>query len=402
MVLQKRKRSHCFSTLNTNEGDIYLGFNTIKPQDGLSFLIQLEEGTANPLVEPAAITWQYLNKNEWVDFKENQLGDETYSLTQSGLVRITVPEFEASTNTKLPKELFWVKISVSNKQAICKFLGVHVQALKAILVDFEKTGTGFLENTPKETISKSYKAINGVKKIIQPYSSFLGRTAEKDEVLYMRSSERLRHKNKAITTWDYERIILEEFPEVYRVKTLNHYRFDTKISNVAAGYVTLIPIAKAAAVENITWKPLLSLNKMLLIKEHLYKKASPHVRINVKPPRLEKVEITCKVKFHIEPGMDTGLYINKLKETINSYLSPWAYEEDDFNFANEIEFSAIIQLLDNQTYVDYITDFTVAQYKLDENNQVIGNAIQNLSKITPQSDFTLFIPTETHSITAIK
>ncbi len=391
-----------FSTLNSNEGLIYIGFDTIEPQDGLNFLIQLEEGTANPLVEPATITWQYLNNNEWIDFEENQLSDETYSLTQSGLIRITVPKFEASTNTKLPKDLFWVKLSVSNKQAICKFLGVHVQALKAVLVDFEKTGTGFLENTPKETITKSYKTINGVKKIIQPYSSFSGRITESDEVLYMRSSERLRHKNKAITTWDYERIILEEFPEVYRLKTLNHYRYDTTISNVAAGYVTLIPIAKATAVENISWKPLLSLNKMLLIKEHLYKKASPHVRINVKPPRLEKVEITCKVKFHIEPGMDTGLYINQLKETINSYLSPWAYEEDDFNFANEIEFSAIIQLLDNQTYVDYITDFTVTQYTLDENNQVIGNAIQNLTKITPQSDFTLFIPTETHSITAIK
>ncbi len=390
-----------FSTLNSNEGYIYIGFDTIEPQNGLNFLVQLEEGTANPLLEPAVITWQYLSNNQWLDFQENELGDETYSLTQSGLVSITVPEFKANTNTVLPENLFWVRLLVSNKQAICKFLGIHVQAFKAVLVDFEKIGTQFLENTPKETITKSYKAINGVKKIKQPYNSFLGRMTETDDALYIRTSERLRHKNKAITSWDYERIVLEEFPEVYRLKTLNHYRYDTTLSNVSAGYVTLIPIAKASASENITWKPLLSLNKMLLIKEHLYKKASPQVRINVKPPRLEKVMVQFKVKFHNSPGMDTRLYIDQLKETINNYLSPWAYEEDDFNFANEIEFSSIIQLLDNQTYVDYITDFKVAQYKLDENNEIIGSAIQNLNKILPQSDFTLFIPTETHSITEI-
>ena len=38
---------------------------------------------------------------------------------------------------------------------------------------------------------------------------------------YRRISERLRHKNRAITSWDYEQIILENFPEVFKVKCLN-------------------------------------------------------------------------------------------------------------------------------------------------------------------------------------
>ena len=392
-----------FSNLNANEGFIYLGFDTVSPQDGLNFLIQLEDGTANPLLEPASISWQYLSDNKWIELNQNAIGDETYSLTQSGLVAVTVPEFNAIKNTMLPSNLFWLRISVSNIQAICKFFGVHVQAFKAVLFDFEKAGTVFLENTPKETITKSYKAINGIKKVVQPYTSFLGRVTESDETLYTRTSERLRHKNKAITTWDYERIVLEEFPEVYRLKVLNHYRYNTAISNVSAGYVTLIPIAKASANENITWKPLLSLNKMQLIREHLYKKASPHIRINVKPPRLEEVKIYCDVKFHFVQGMDTRLYIEKLRNILNQYLSPWAYEEEDaIHFAHEIEFSSIIQLLDNQSYVDYITNFKVEQYQLGENNEVIGRAIQNLSNISPQSDFTLFIPTTNHAITEIE
>lgn len=383
------------------EGIIFLGFEKAIPQDGLRFLIQLEEGTANPLLEPATVSWEYLDNNQWKKIDSNTIGDETYSLTQSGLISITIPEFNSTSNTQLESNLFWLKISVSNIEAVCKFIGVHAQALKSVLTDYEKSGAVFLENTPKETISKIYTPINKVKKITQPYSSFSGRIEEPDNTLYTRTSERLRHKNRAITTWDYEKIVLQEFPEVYRIKALNHYRFDTVISNVSAGYVTLIPVAKSSTSENINWKPLLSLNKMLLIKEHLTKIASPHARINVKAPKQEKVEVVFKVKFHLQEGMDAGLYITELKKTINAYLSPWAYETSEINFANEIEFSSIIQLIDNQSYVDYLIDFKVNQYVLDANNEVVGNAIQNLNKISPQTDYTLFIPNDSHQILAI-
>lgn len=399
----KKNQKLRFATLQEKQGYVYFGFEQVAPNDGLNFLIQLEEGTANPFLEPAALSWHYLSNNTWHVLEQNAIGDETYSLTQSGLVSITVPPFEATNNTTLTPDLFWLRLSISNTQAICKFLGVHVQAFKAVLTDFEKINAVFLEPTPKETISKAYKTISGVKKIIQPYVSFNGVAAELDEHLYMRSSERLRHKDKAITTWDYERIILEAFPEVYRIKTLNHYRYDTKISNVAAGYVTLIPIAKTSLSDEVNWKPLLSLNKMQRIKEYLYTKASSQVRINVKPPQLERVEVNFKVRYHVIAGVDTRLYTAQLMETINAYLSPWAYEVfDDINFADEIAFSSLIQLIDNQEYVDYITDFKVTQYQLDENGNIIGSAIQNLAQIVPQSDFTLFAPTETHHIQEIK
>jgi hypothetical protein len=390
-----------FIQKNSLEGTIFLGFEKANPKDGLRFLIQLEEGTANPLLEPATVSYEYLNKNEWKKLDSNAIGDETFSLTQSGLISINIPEFDSTSNTELESNLFWLKIAVTNIEAVCKFIGVHAQALKAVLTDYEKSGAVFLENTPKETISKIYTPINKVKKIIQPYSSFGGRIKEPDSALYTRTSERLRHKNRAITTWDYEKIVLQEFPEVYRVKALNHYRFDTTISNVSAGYLTLIPVAKSSVSDNINWKPLLSLNKMLLIKEHLAKITSPHVRINVKAPKQEKVEVIFKVKFHLQEGMDSGLYVTELKQTINAYLSPWAYETSEINFANEIEFSSLIQLIDNQSYVDYLIDFRVNQYILDANNEVAGSAIQNLNKISPQTDYTLFIPNDSHQILAI-
>jgi hypothetical protein len=384
-------------------GEIYLGFDKVIPGNGLSLLIQLAEGTANPRQEPATVEWSYLNQNTWTPINPNEMGDETNGLTQSGLVQLTIPEFDTSQTTILEKTLFWIKIAVDRTDAICHFIGVHTQALKAVLTDFEQNGSVFTENTPKETISKFHEPIDFIKKVTQPYASFSGKKKEDDLLLYQRSSERLRHKKRAITSWDYERLILDEFPEVHRVKCLNHYRYNaTTISNVSAGYITLIPIAQSNNYQNtVSWKPLLSLGIMKKIQQHIAKIASPHARISVKTPTLEKIEVKFKVKYHEIPGADTRLYATELKKIINAYLSPWVFENTDMVFANAIEISALIQLIDNQIFVDYITDFEVNQIILNDTNDSVKNIFYKVKEIIPMTDFTLFVPNESHFIEEI-
>jgi len=384
-------------------GELFLGFEKVVPKNGLSLLIQLAEGTANPRQEPATVEWSYLNQNSWTPIGPHEMGDETNGFTQSGLVQLTIPEFDTSQTTILEKSLFWIKIAVDRTDAICHFIGVHTQALKAVLTDFEQNGSVFIENTPKETILKFHEPIDFIKKVTQPYASFLGKKQEDDLLLYQRSSERLRHKKRAITSWDYERLILDEFPEVHRVKCLNHYHYNaTTISNVSAGYITLIPIAKSNNYQNpISWKPLLSLGIMNKIQQHIAKIASPHARISVKTPTLEKIEVKFKVKYHEIPGADTRLYATELIKIINAYLSPWAFENTEVVFAHAIETSALIQLIDNQIFVDYITDFEVNQIILNDTNDTVKTIYYKVKEIIPMTDFTLFVPNETHFIEEI-
>ena len=385
-------------------GELFLGFENVVSGNGLSLLFQLAEGTANPRQEFAALKWEYLKHNTWIELDSHEIGDETNGLTQSGLVQLSITEFQTKDTTILDPTLFWIKITVDKIDAICNCLGIHEQALKAVLVDYEQNGSVFLENTTKETISKLNDHLDFVKKVNQPYTSFGGKKQEDDNLLYQRSSERLRHKKRAITSWDYERLILQEFPEVFRVKCLNHYRYDSKaISNVSAGYITLIPIAKSNDYQNlISWKPLLSLGTMKRIKDMIQEVASPHARILVKSPTLEKIQLKFKVKYHDIIGADTQLYSNLLIKTINQYLSPWAFENDQVTFANTIEIASLIGLIDNQSFVDHITDFEVNQIILDATNEGEKAKYLNVKKIIPKTDFTLFIPNDTHLIEEIK
>ena len=387
-----------------NKGEIYIGFENAQPGNGLSVLFQMAEGTANPRKEPAKISWEYLSGNQWTSIDSHDIGDETIGLLQSGIINVTVPEFDNTQTVVLPKNLFWLRISVDELDRICHFVGIHEQALKAVLFDFENNGSGFLEVTPKETVSKLYQPSSFVKKVKQPYPSFGGKKQEEDTQLYQRSSERLRHKQRAITSWDYERLILQEFPEVYRVKCLNHYRYDSgSVSNVSEGYVTLIPVAKSLSSSTVwEWKPLLSLSTLQRIKNRIMGLCSPHVRLCIKPPVLEKIQISCKVKYKEIPGADTRLYADLLKETINRYISPWAYSDLDIDFAKKIELSSLIQLIDNQSFVDYIIDFKVNQLILDDEENTVIKKMADVKEIFPQTDYTLFIPNDTHEIEELK
>lgn len=383
------------------KGEIYLGFENAIPNQNLSFLIQFADGTANPKRDFATVTWSFLNQNTWVEFESQQITDETMGLTLSGIVNCKIPEFETTQTTIMNPSLFWIKVTVDVKDAICHFIGVHAQAIKVVLSDYEKTGISFLENTSKETITKLVQPIDDIKKIMQPYPSFDGKEEQNQLNFYTSASERLRHKSRAITSWDYERLILNEFPEVFRVKCLNHYRLSQTISNSAAGYVTIIPIAKSRNDDNpISWKPLVSQGVMKQIKAFLIKVSSPHARILVKSPSMEKIVIKCNVKFKDIPGSDSRLFTEKLIASINEYLCPWIADDKEIQFTGKIEISDLIQLIDNQSFVDFISDFKVDKIIVNpETDQ--QTTFYDVKEIVPQTDFTLFMPNENHQITEI-
>lgn len=395
-----------------HKGEFYIGIENVLPGNVLNLLIQVAEGTANPRQHIVNLEWYYLQANEWQRIENHQIIEETNNLTQSGIVQYTVSKTVVlDQQTKLPAGIFWIKVVVPNEEhyvldAVCDILGVHAQALKATLFDFENTGVAFTENTAAETIAKLYQPKNQIKAITQPYASFGGKIKETDALFYQRVSERLRHKDRAITIWDYEKLILDNFPEVFRVKCLNHFRYDRResehlgeIANTGAGYVTIIPVAKARAKQtNISWKPLVDLGTMARIKMFLEAKTSPHVRINVKPPQLEKLELRFQVTYRDLPGGDEIIYKQQLQDVINTYLSPWAYHTTaEVTFQSEIEKSELIQLIEKQSFVDNVSDFVVKHHTLQEDSDAINTTKIVANKVIPTTPYSLFIPHE-HTI----
>jgi len=348
--------------------EFYIGISNLQTPQNLAFLFQVSDGTADPLSkkpDPGEhIHWSYLRGNEWVTFAKQHIEDATGELTKSGITTLAVPRDATSTNTILPTGKFWIRLAVAEKsEAICKLLSVAAQGMLTTYSDQGNDPEFPSKIVASGTISKLKVPDAAIKKVNQPFDSFGGRGKEISEDFYRRISERLRHKDRAITLWDYERIILEAFPKIYKAKCLNHTEYEPSESGagiyreLAPGHVTIVTVPNQEQ-QNIRnpLRPYTSLGTLLEIELFLKKRLSCFVQLHVRNPKFEEVKTEFKVRFY--EGFDDTFYVKKLQEDITKFLSPWAFPGGGSpSFGGKIYKSVLVNFIEEQSSVDYIADF---------------------------------------------
>lgn len=350
------------------EGRIYIGLEQFKPDQSIQILFQLSEGSANPLKDRQNIGWAYLSKNNtWVNFDDKSVSDSTNDLTQSGIIKFGFPHDATDINSTFPEKLFWIRGAVLNDtDAICNIIQLHAQAIKAEYTDHLKNGNYYKNILPESTISKLVISDPAIKKTQQPYSSFGGRVIESDADFHVRVSERLRHKNRGITMWDYEHLVLQNFPEVYKVKCINHTKITLSGSvesdnEMSPGHVVVVPVPDLRNKNAIDpLMPMTSIGMLTNITEFLKKHISPFVRLQVKNARFEEIQLDFRVKFNNDDG---AFYHDVLRDEIVEYLSPWAFESGaDLAFGGSVYKSVLLNFVEERPYVDFVTCFKMYKW----------------------------------------
>lgn len=349
-----------------DEGTLFIGIENITPGGNLSILFQLAEATANSEMDGAEVNWHYLSNNNWIALKPdfNVVSDTTDGLTVSGIVTIAVPDAISKIgNTVMPDNVYWIKASAYvSSMAVAETIGIHTQAVKASAKLSELNDTRRL-NTGLEagSIGKLVEGDFSIKKIEQLYPSFDGRQPEAEGHYYVRVSEHLKHKGRAQMLNDYEKIVLEGFPSIYKVKCISHtmglsaitYKKDLEL---APGFiiVTVIPdITKILSDNKLAPKAPVSLLEK--IGDHLRKKTSPFARIKVMNARYEFVSVNIKVR--LRRGKSQNFYQQKLKKDIINLLAPWFLgDSEKIAFGQSVLFSDVVGFVEQLEYVDFITN----------------------------------------------
>ncbi|QHI35486.1 hypothetical protein IMCC3317_08320 [Kordia antarctica] len=392
--IKKVQRSN-LSLMPTPEdgGQLYIGIEDAIADQNIQLLCQIEEGSENPdAIEDfglATVTWQYLHNNTWNNLKPTYLlKDQTDDFLKAGLVAFTVPR-DFGDNTIFTEDYLWIRATISKTyDTVSKFANIHAQAAEAIFINDENTLEHLEKGMPAETISKLEDRLATVKTVTQPYASFDGSPKESDLDFYRRVSERLRHKNRAITLWDYEHLVLQEFNYLHKIKCLNH---STSTSFKAPGEVLLVAIPNIID-QNVfdIYKPKLSQTKLGAIKTYINKLNTLHVNAEVVSPVYEPVLITLGAKFY--EGLDANYYEKQLQQDIAQYLSPWAFDKNQpIPFGNAMYASEVIFYIEKLDYVDYIKDFKML-HDGDEKDEIIP---------TDQKSILTSVLPETHAVTAI-
>ena len=388
-------------------GALYVGVRDLTPPQTLTLLVEVVDGSANPLVAKPEdhLDWSYLRGEEWVAVPTDALADETDGLLSTGIVTVAVPADADTTHTVMPDGLHWLRLAVDQAtDAVCRIRRVDTQALRATLVAPEGESLPSVPPLAPGTVSKLASPDPAVKGISQPAPGFGGRPPEAPDAFRTRASERLRHKDRAVAMWDYEHLVLEAFPAIYQVRCLNHTRYEPDSSGasiyeeLAPGHVTVVTIPDLAVPSaRDPLRPTTSLGVLGEVERFLAPRMSCFATLHVRNPRFEQVRVALSVR--LREGSDETFQVAQLREAITRHLSPWAYRSEARpSFNGRIAKSVVLDVVEELPYVDYVTDVRLTRIDPDT-----GNESGDLDEVVGSRAVSILVsvPAEQHLVTVL-
>jgi hypothetical protein len=376
----------------TADGNLRLAFEDLKAGQSLSLLFHFADGTGNPdHIAPDEIVWSYLRKNKWVRISPQYiLLDETLGLRQTGIVKIQIPSDINNGNTLAigkdgRTDLFWLQASASEDQEN----NIYVDALPMLVDIYPQAGTAVFQNNkndlahiekglPAKTIAQLRYRDSNITKVAQPFISFDGRYSEVGDrnAYYRRISERLRHKQRAITVWDYERLTLEKFPKVAIAKCLPHTR-DIDVERPQYVTMGIVPYPERM-VGDRKYYPIFNAGFLETVEGYLNRHNSYFVSgwsggvvcccaseneadctcshdgyLVIRNAIFEPVRLQVCVKFRA--GKDIFYYKKQLNEDLKNFLAPWATDtQTPLLFGATIYSVELLRFLENLDYIDVV------------------------------------------------
>ncbi len=332
------------------DGELYLGLSGVHAPEKLSLWLQLAEGTSDPDVTATPVTWAYLSGDRWLGQPGGGLlYDETRGLLNSGVVELALPE--ASASSLLPEPFYWLRVRVDRgARGVCDALDIRAQATVVRFDDRGNAPDHYDQPLPAGSIDRLVRPEAGIVSVAQPFTSFGGKPAERDDIFETRVSERLRHKNRALSPWDYERLVLQHFPQIYKAKCL---RASAEPSSGHLDVIVIPDIRKARPGE--IFGPKVPANVLREIEELLVARAPATASIHVRNARHVTVRVRLGVRFR--PGQDEIDAKRRLNEDLIRFLSPWAFDEGaDLMIGGRIYANSILDFVDRRGDVDYVTE----------------------------------------------
>lgn len=408
-------------------GNLYIGLDGCVPGATLTLLFQLREDSRPPAPssppaaggkktsrKPPGLHWFYLTANTWKPLPPNRLvSDGTQHFMTSGIVTLMLPADIDATSTVMPGGRSWLRVSADiDIDRYCSLYRIDAQAVEV------RRGPEVSPQVPvvlpAHSIARSRKPLPGITGVVQPLASTGGRTAETRAQLRMRVSERLRHKQRAISAADYEALILQAFPEVYKVKCFANLVAEKDLSRcIQPGHALVIPLPYWPAVRQAGQMPMLNGNLMENIRDFLQTLASPWSDISVQNPVYEQIQVRCSVKF--AGALGNGYYINLLNDAISAFITPWQNGQGySTHFGWRIRQHDLEAFIGQLPYVAHVSGFSMLRIASQDdlsfslfdtaapvNGQGAASAGATITDITPLCPWSIAIPVPRHAIKAV-
>lgn len=240
-----------------------------------------------------------------------------------------------------------------------------------------------------ETIKKLVTSVQGIKSVKQTIDGYEADYDETNDQFVCRTSEYLRHKGRAWTPWDYERIVLQKFPQISQVMC---YTSNNGTKGNMPGHVLLVVIPKSLSNgQRDNTEPKVEASLLTTIKEFVQRHTSAMVTVHTQNPQYERIEVTCKAT--LKSGYnDKEQYGAILARDLTIFLAPWINKDTKLTIQRTLNESDIMAFIKEQPYVDDILNLRVKQDNL---------TVEMGSYLTPKNIAGILTSSEEHNITFV-
>jgi hypothetical protein len=395
-------KSECFLLPQIRyKGNLLIGLNQVKPGEVVSIGFDLVPAVyIHTVISVPKITWEFLLNNEWVSLTNLVLEDSTVGLIKSGIVKIEIPTSVQTDNTRLPEGKFWIRaVTDGDENLNSRIKNVFTQAI-TLEADDPDPEIPNLEASNK-ILKINLEGKNGIANVWGPFSFELNEAVENEESFYYRVSEQMRHKNRVVSSWDVERIILDKFRKIDKVRVYGRNSHPKELVNGSSMQIVLIP--KNKLNEGINRRSnMVDYYTLLEVKAAISQLVSPYVKVEVSNPVYEELKVRCSVKF--KDQQKRGYLRNVLNNELISYLSPDienAYIEKGFD--ESISKTEILNFIESRPYVDFATQLSVLQIvKVGNQYKIIDTAkIEQIEELHTISAYAILTSAPEHQIDII-
>ena len=330
MLLQNGTVSPLLSPVETGV-TLYVGLAQVAAAQMISLLFVLQDKAADALKESEADAqeWSVLCRDGWQPrtAASHTLKDQTHGLQTSGLVQVAIPAEVDDQSRLMPQGLCWLRVHARRPGYFPSVLQILPQAGIAVRMADSATAP-CADSLPAGSLQALQTPDPRVKSILQPLPSFGGRAAETEPQFLTRVSERLRHKGRAWTAWDYEHLVLQQFPEIFHARCLPHTRHpgsgdSPEHAMQAAGHVLIVVLPRWSQPP-AACPPRLPAAMLSQVEAWLRQRASPAVTLRVCNPRYETLQLTLEVSF--DGSQPPGTAQERLNQELREFISPWIYQ----------------------------------------------------------------------------
>lgn len=372
------------------QGALFFGLEAKEFPEEFSMLFEIAKNNGGFHGDAPKLDWFYLANDDWKPFKQGDiLFDSSFGLTRSGIISFKGPKDINLNNLVMPNEFFWICCRTKDQQPMASVIsGIYMNAFAAQAILEEQVQHNSV--LPAFSVQSFEDDFPGLLSVTQPIDSFGGREREEKSPYYRRVSESLKHKFRAVTRWDIEKMLLQEFTWLGFVQVFGNFGQE---SFVAPGEVIVVGMPK---IENkgSFYLPKLNPGQLKEMELYLKKIVNPFVDVKVINPQYEYLMIKGKIKFN---SPDTGLLFKKLYEELLQESCPWFYDDISTAFyQRETKRAEILNLITSRAYVKFFTSFSLAQMFENEQGeyQFVDGALldDGMETVTIGKPWSILIP----------